>query len=130
MTDCLQAWCANNDDTKSLETLRRSYHTIKGSGRLAGATVMGDFAWSIESLLNRVLDNKIAPNPGIFTLLDKAETVSSWIARLICKKETDVRPPVKALAAQADAMSSGSEFNVNDIVLRGYTCGSEHCGRY
>ncbi len=115
MTDCLQAWCANNDDTKSLETLRRSYHTIKGSGRLAGAMVMGDFAWSIESLLNRVLDNKVTPNLGMFTLLDKAETVVRGLL-LHLKKETDVRPPVKALAAQADAMSNGSEFNVNDIV--------------
>ncbi len=115
MTDCLHAWRANNDDTKSLETLRRSYHTIKGSGRLAGATVMGDFAWSIESLLNRVLDNKVTLNPGIFTLLDKAETVVRGLLAHL-KKETDVRPPVKALAAQADAMSSGSEFNVNDIV--------------
>ncbi|NOX92296.1 MAG: hypothetical protein GXP18_07570, partial [Gammaproteobacteria bacterium] len=75
ITDCLHAWRANNDDIKSLETLRRSYHTIKGSGRLAGAAVMGDFAWSIENLLNRVLDNKIAPNPGMFALMDNAETV-------------------------------------------------------
>jgi len=115
MTDCLHAWRANNDDTKSLETLRRSYHTIKGSGRLAGAMVMGDFAWSIESLLNRVLDNKIVPGPGMFTLLDKAETVVRGLLAHL-KKETDMRPPVKALAAQADAMSNGSEFNVNDIV--------------
>jgi len=114
MADCLHAWRANNDDTKSLETLRRSYHTIKGSGRLAGAMVMGDFAWSIESLLNRVLDNKVAPNPGMLTLLDKAETVVRGLLAHL-KKETDLRPPVKALAAQADAMSNGSEFNVNDI---------------
>ncbi len=114
MTDCLHAWRANNDDTKSLETLRRSYHTIKGSGRLAGAMVMGDFAWSIESLLNRVLDNKVAPNLGMFTLLDNAETVvRKLLAHL--KKETDVRPPVKALAEQADAMSNGKEFSINDI---------------
>jgi len=115
MTDCLHAWHANNDDTKSLETLRRSYHTIKGSGRLAGAMVMGDFAWSIESLLNRVLDNKIAPNPGMFTLMDNAETVVRGLLAHL-KKETDVRPPVKALAAQAEAMANGSEFSVRDIV--------------
>ncbi len=114
MTDCLHAWRANNDDTKSLETLRRSYHTIKGSGRLAGAMVMGDFAWSIENLLNRVLDNKIVPNPGMFTLLENAETVVRGLLAHL-KKETNVRPPVKALAAQADAMTDGSEFSASDI---------------
>lgn len=114
MTDCLHAWRANNDDTKSLETLRRSYHTIKGSGRLAGAMVMGEFAWAIEAMLNRVLDNKISANPGMFALLDKAETVVRGLLAHL-KKETDVRPPVKALAAQADAMADGEEFSVSDI---------------
>ena len=114
MTDCLHAWRANNEDAKSLETLRRSYHTIKGSGRLAGAMVMGEFAWAIESLLNRVLDNKIAPSPGMFALLEKAETVVRGLLAHL-KKETDVRPPLKSLAAQANAMAEGTEFAVSDI---------------
>lgn len=114
MTDCLHAWRANNDDSKSLETLRRSYHTIKGSGRLAGAMVMGDFAWSIENLLNRVLDNKIAASPAMFTLLDNAESVVRGLLAHL-KKETEARPPVKALAAQADAMADGASFSVSDI---------------
>ncbi len=115
MTDCLHAWRANNDDNKSLETLRRSYHTIKGSGRLAGAMVMGDFAWAIEAMLNRVMDNKITPNPGMFALMDKAETVIRGLLAHL-KKETNIRPPIKALAAQADAMANGNEFKVSDIV--------------
>lgn len=114
MTDCLHAWRANNDDQKPLETLRRSYHTIKGSGRLAGAMVMGDFAWSIENLLNRVLDNKISPNPAMFTLLDNAETVVRGLLAHL-KNETTTRPPLKPLMAQADAMADGAEFNVSDI---------------
>ncbi|NOX92264.1 MAG: hypothetical protein GXP18_07395, partial [Gammaproteobacteria bacterium] len=64
---------------------------------------------------NRVLDNKIAPNPGMFALMDNAETVVRGLLAHL-KKETDVRPPVKALAIQADAMTSGSEFGANDIV--------------
>ena len=114
MTDCLHAWRANNDDHKSLETLRRSYHTIKGSGRLAGAMVMGEFAWSIEAMLNRVLDNKISANPAMFALLDNAEiVVRALLAHL--KNETNVRPPIKPLMNQADAMAAGTEFSVSDI---------------
>ena len=114
MTDCLHAWRANNDDQKPLETLRRSYHTIKGSGRLAGAMVMGDFAWAIENLLNRVLDNKISPNPAMFALLDNAETVVRGLLAHL-KNETTSRPPLKPLMAQADAMADGAEFSVSDI---------------
>jgi chemosensory pili system protein ChpA (sensor histidine kinase/response regulator) len=114
MTDCLHAWRANNDDQKPLETLRRSYHTIKGSGRLAGAMVMGDFAWAIENLLNRVLDNKISPNPAMFTLLENAETVVRGLLAHL-KNETTLRPPLKPLMAQAEAMADGAEFSVSDI---------------
>ena len=33
--------------------MRRSFHTLKGSGRMVGAQLIGEFAWSIENLLNR-----------------------------------------------------------------------------
>jgi chemosensory pili system protein ChpA (sensor histidine kinase/response regulator) len=115
MTDCLHAWRANPEDEKPLETLRRSYHTIKGSGRLAGAVVMGDLAWAFENLLNRVLDNKITPQPAMFKLLEQAEiTVQALLRHL--KKETDIRPPVKHLSEQATAMADGQEFNISEVV--------------
>lgn len=115
MTDCLHAWRANDDDLKSLESLRRSYHTIKGSGRLAGAMVMGDFAWAIENLLNRVMDKKIVAGPATFALLNNAETVVRGLLAHL-KNDTTVRPPVKALTGQAVAMADGGEFSINDIV--------------
>jgi len=36
--------------------VRRSFHTLKGSGRLVGATDIGEFAWAVENLLNRVIE--------------------------------------------------------------------------
>ena len=38
-------------DQESLATMRRNFHTLKGSGRMVGARQIGDFAWSIENLL-------------------------------------------------------------------------------
>lgn len=115
MTDCLHAWRAKPEDENPLETLRRSYHTIKGSGRLAGAVVMGDLAWAFENMLNRVLDNKITPHPAMFKLLEQAEiTVQALLRHL--KKETDIRPPVKHLSEQATAMADGQEFNIGEVV--------------
>ena len=115
MTDCLHAWCANPEDEKSLETLRRSYHTIKGSGRLAGAVVMGDLAWAFENMLNRVLDNKITPSLAMPKLLEQAEITIRALLRHL-KKETDVRPPVKRLSEQANAMADGQELDISEIV--------------
>lgn len=36
--------------------VRRAFHTLKGSGRMVGATDIGDFAWSVEHLLNKCID--------------------------------------------------------------------------
>ena len=115
MTDCLHAWRADNGDAKSLETLRRSYHTLKGSGRLAGAMVMGEFAWAMESLLNRVMEGKVETSPSMFKLLEQAEVVlNKLLANL--KGESDQRPPVKRLQDLANAFAEGKDFSVSDVL--------------
>ena len=52
-------WDQNPLEREALVTVRRSFHTLKGSGRMVGARELGEFAWSIENLLNRVLDNTL-----------------------------------------------------------------------
>ena len=115
MTDCLHAWRANPEDQKSLETLRRSYHTMKGSGRLAGAKILGDFAWAMENMLNRVLEGRIALSPVMFKLLDHAEsTLRGLMAHL--KGEAKRRPSnITHLAEQAFALADGAELSLDAI---------------
>ncbi|NLO80816.1 MAG: response regulator [Xanthomonadaceae bacterium] len=67
-------WRANPDDNDALVTVRRMYHTLKGSGRLAGALLLGELAWSVENLLNRVLDGTVQQGPEIHALV--AETIA------------------------------------------------------
>jgi chemosensory pili system protein ChpA (sensor histidine kinase/response regulator) len=62
-------WCANPEDSDALATFRRSFHTLKGSGRLVGADDIGEFAWSIENLLNRIIDGTVEVTPELFSLL-------------------------------------------------------------
>ena len=38
----------NHDDREALTEVRRAFHTLKGSGRLVGATSIGELAWSVE----------------------------------------------------------------------------------
>jgi chemosensory pili system protein ChpA (sensor histidine kinase/response regulator) len=38
-------WRENLADRQAMTTIRRAFHTLKGSGRVVGATVIGDFAW-------------------------------------------------------------------------------------
>src|SRR5262249_44157417 len=59
-----QAWMADPAQIAELTSIRRSFHTLKGSGRLVGAAVLGEFAWRVENMLNRVLDGTIPPHDG------------------------------------------------------------------
>src|SRR6202034_3144743 len=66
------AWDQNPLERDALITVRRSFHTLKGSGRMVGARDLGEFAWSVENLLNRVLDNTLSRSPPILESLRAA----------------------------------------------------------
>ena len=50
-------------NSEALIATRRSFHTLKGSGRMVGAQLIGEFAWSIENLLNRLINQTLEPTP-------------------------------------------------------------------
>lgn len=66
----LPRWRSSPTDTDSLTEVRRAFHTLKGSGRMVGATVMGEFAWAVENMLNRVMDTSLTADANLFVLLD------------------------------------------------------------
>jgi len=68
----LPQWQSNTGDEEALKDLRRSFHTLKGSGRLVGASELGEFAWAFENMLNRVIDGTIGHNPALFDMLEQA----------------------------------------------------------
>lgn len=61
---------ANNDDQEALTTVRRAFHTLKGSGRMVKANDLGELAWSIENMFNRVLDKTISLSDELVALVD------------------------------------------------------------
>jgi chemosensory pili system protein ChpA (sensor histidine kinase/response regulator) len=66
------AWNRDPQDRESLTTLRRAFHTLKGSGRTVGATRIGEFGWALESMLNRCLDGSVGVSPGIVETAGRA----------------------------------------------------------
>ena len=68
-------WAENPADRESLTRVRRAFHTLKGSGRVVGARRIGDFAWSIENLLNRVIDGTLERSSGMLATLSEAIAV-------------------------------------------------------
>lgn len=64
-------WAENHDDSESLTEFRRAFHTLKGSGRMVNANDVGELAWSVENMLNRIIDNTVEPNEGHVALIQK-----------------------------------------------------------
>ena len=56
----LPEWQKHPESTEALAIIRRCFHTLKGSGRMVGATDIGDLGWSVENMLNRILDGRIS----------------------------------------------------------------------
>ncbi|HTG98490.1 MAG TPA: Hpt domain-containing protein, partial [Burkholderiales bacterium] len=71
------------DDREALTTVRRAFHTLKGSGRMVGLTDIGEAAWEVEQVMNLWLEQKRAGTPALYELLETAiASFSEWIAAL------------------------------------------------
>lgn len=68
--DYLPRWASDFSDQDSLNEFRRAFHTLKGSGRLVKAMQLGELAWSVESMLNRIIDGAIEPNQHQVQLIE------------------------------------------------------------
>jgi len=89
-----------------LTTLRRNFHTLKGSGRMVGLTDLGEVAWSIEQLLNQWLqDEKSASDALLEVLTDAHGHFSGWIGSL--KSSGQAHIAADALVAKATRLRSG-----------------------
>ncbi len=102
--DQLHRWTSDPDDAESLKTLRRSFHTLKGSGRMVGATTLGEFGWAFENMLNRVIDGTIPTDPSMFALMDEGRGA---LEQLLTQLQGGPAPrlDVNALAERAHAVS-------------------------
>jgi len=70
-------------DRDALTTIRRGFHTLKGSGRMVGLTDLGEIAWEIEQVMNRCLERQEPATPALLELVTAAsESFTAWIAQL------------------------------------------------
>ncbi len=59
-------------DLEHLTTLRRAFHTLKGSSRMVGLTEFGEAGWAMEQVLNAVLAEQRPAAPGLLDLSQEA----------------------------------------------------------
>ena len=104
----LPGWKADLNDFEKLKPIRRSFHTLKGSGRLVGAIALGEFSWKVENMLNRVLDKTIPPSACMTALVDNAVDVLPELLAAL-RGEGMPKSDIGAIMEVADKIASGEE---------------------
>jgi chemosensory pili system protein ChpA (sensor histidine kinase/response regulator) len=116
-------WDQNPMDLESLARMRRSFHTLKGSGRMVGARSIAEFGWSIENLLNRIIDKTLSRTPGMMALLRSSVAA---LPQLVEQLETGRQSPapIEALMARAFAYADGRETDQGTVTVTSEDRGS------
>ncbi|RPD84420.1 response regulator [Luteimonas sp. 100069] len=103
----LPRWRAQPDNIELVRPIRRVFHTLKGSGRLVGAKALGEFSWSIESLLNRVIEGRPA-TPAVVEMIDQAFYTLPELQSVL-RGETVLRADLETMQANAARIAAGDD---------------------
>jgi chemotaxis protein histidine kinase CheA len=93
----LNVWRQKLNDRKTLTEIRRAFHTIKGSGRVANVFDLSELAWKVENMLNQVIAGAVPPSEKMVALVT---AVRSSMPRVI------------------DALERGQSFGKHDELPR------------
>nr|WP_315260311.1 Hpt domain-containing protein [uncultured Duganella sp.] len=91
-----------------LTMLRRSFHTLKGSGRMVGLNQFADAAHAVEKVLNVWLAEQRPATDALFDLLNSvAQEMRAWVAELVASGVSSRN--ADALIAAAARVQEGGE---------------------
>src|SRR5690606_15951482 len=94
---------------EALAEVRRAFHTLKGSGRMVRALIIGELAWAVENLFNRLLDRSIDATPAVHELVGEVVALLPELIDEFAAKAQRQRDDVDRLAASAHALSRGQQ---------------------
>jgi chemosensory pili system protein ChpA (sensor histidine kinase/response regulator) len=95
---------------EALTTIRRGFHTLKGSGRMVGLTDLGEVAWAVEQVINKWLQDESAATPALLNFVEQARAAfEQWVGQLQSKGSVVV-VEADALIAAAEQLKGGEEM--------------------
>ncbi len=107
MGDALPVCHAEPQNIDAITTVRRGFHTLKGSGRMVGLDELGEIAWEVEQVMNHWLEQQWPSTPALLSLLDLAtREFSGWIRQLTAKQSLVI--DARQLVAMAGALKAAT----------------------
>ncbi len=84
---------ANHGDREALRTVRRGFHTLKGSGRMVGLHELGEYAYDVEKIFNRLLEEERPVTTAVLALVDTAhKSFRTWVDALTASRRVTADP--------------------------------------
>jgi len=108
-TELLQA---DRSNEAALAEIRRGYHTLKGSGRMAGAEDVGNAAWAIENLLNRIIDASVECDDLRMGMVAEANQYLPLLVGYFERRVQPFVPALESLVARAELLANSQDANV------------------
>lgn len=88
-----------------MRTIRRGFHTLKGSGRMVGLNRLGEAAWAVEQVLNHWLEDERAATPDLLRLIEYARAF--FAAAVESLKRGTGSPHENVVVALAEQVKKG-----------------------
>jgi len=115
----LPVWINDVKNNDALTTLRRSFHTLKGSGRLVGATTIGELSWAVENLLNRVIEEAIPAEQPVLAVLNDTLTKLPVLVKEFSENRKHEGQDIDELVARAEHVAKGLNLNEFEFAMKG-----------
>lgn len=107
-------------DREALTLIRRSFHTLKGSGRMVGLFNLGEVAWAIEQCMNKLLQEEKPATADVLALIRQAHAAfCGWVEDLQQRGMTEVEASalIERAAVLRDMM--GQEPVAEEVPTKG-----------
>ena len=100
--DAVAALAHEPSDLEHLSTLRRAYHTLKGSSRMVGLSEFGEAAWAMEQVLNAALAEQRPTEAPLRSLAeDSLNVLAQWVEDIAQHRDGDRKAQPFRISAQA-----------------------------
>ena len=117
LEDQLLDWLDDVSNTKALGEIRRAFHTLKGSGRMVGATEIGEFAWRFEEVLNGLMENRVAFSQPLADGLTLATgALNALRDRLVGESSELTEQGIQSLMEFARQLNTGAQPSLGGLV--------------
>ncbi len=114
MRDNVEIIQLHPENLEPLITIRRGFHTLKGSGRMVGLNTLGEVAWAAERAMQKCLQDKKPADPVLMHfIVDGLQVFSAWVADL--EKQGYANIDAHDLLARARQIESGAGVPVEPV---------------